>query len=400
MAADAHSSAGLTNVPQWQRSRSTLGSRAPSSSSHSSTSNSRPPTPSDSVQTYLHPQSWQRPVNPPPHTLFVNDLRRKSPTELEIPSSSSSSRSSLEETRPQPDDYQLFLERSRFRARTQTVTPATVRRALQPDSDRMRITFPGSTQRDSASSSDSRPSSSSDTASTYDEELGGIPARHPLRNRVDSKGSSLLFNDADSLLSSPTRSLRVRAHTHRSESPSSLSALSPPRSYSSLRVKPKKSHSNRGAMTLFKSLASPPSSDSSLKHEDIEFDWAEQRRQELERRVMIMEQSVKEARLTTEKPSQDEPDIQHSPKRNDTEYLETTSMRPGSWELTPEEQALRNDQKMEERKRFVFKDLVWVNRSYVSAHNREAVPYPLAYDHVNIQTFVINLYPSFQLEDN
>ena len=146
-------------------------------------------------------------------------------------------------------------------------------------------------------------------------------------------------------------------------------------------------------MTLFKSLASPPNPDCPLKHEDIEFDWAEQRRQELERRAILLDRKIKGTLLTTENPVRDEPEVQSLLENNDTDTKsqETTPIRPGSWELTIEEQVLGNDQKMEEERRFTIKDHIWVNRSCVSAHSRQAVPYPLAYDNVNIQTLVISL---------
>ncbi|KAF8510312.1 hypothetical protein JB92DRAFT_443680 [Gautieria morchelliformis] len=382
---DAHSTVTTPHIlRQSQRSRSTSGNRSCSSSSHSSTHPSRPATPSDTVYTHLHPQFRHRPTNSPYSPSIDESFRQKSHTEPQSHlSPPSSSRSSLEETHLQPDDYRHFLKR---RPRTQTVTPTSVRRALQSDSGRMQTPFPMSNQRDSASSSESRPScSSSDSASLFEEELGAIPARHTFRNRVDSKPCSHLFNDAERLLISPMRSLRARPHPYRSESSSSVSSgtFSPKRSSSSLRLKPKKSHSHRGAMTLFKSLASSPNPD---KHEDIEFDWAEQRRQELEKRAIIVEQIVKGARLAAESTARTEPEIQCSPEGDDVETPSRASMPPGSWELTPEEQALRSDQKREAEKRFIFKDHVWLNRSYVSAHSRNAVPYPFAYDNVNIQT--------------
>jgi hypothetical protein len=383
---DAHSTVTTPHILDQWCCRSASGNRSPSSSSRSSTNPSPPPTPSDTVYTHL-PQVRHSPTNPPYSLSNEESLRQKSPTEPQSHlSPPSSSRSSFGETYLQPDDYHLFLQHPRCRPRTQTVTPASVRRALQSDSDRMRIPFPGSNERDSASSSESRPScSSSDSASVYDEELGGIPARHTIRDRVDSKPLNLLFNDAEGFFTSPMRSLRVRSYAYRSESPSSVSSgtFSPPRSSSSLPLKPKKSHSHRGAMTLFKSLASAPNTE---KCEDIGFDWAEQRRQELERRAISVRQNVKEARLAAGCTARAEPELQCLSE--DAETQERASLRPGSWELTPEEleQALQSEQKREAEKRFIFKDHVWLNRSYVSAHSKNAVPYPFAYDNVNIQT--------------
>lgn len=368
MSAEAHSTIAL-HSRQWQRSRSTLSDRSPSLSLPSTNLSVL----SDS-SVYLHPQYLQRQTNST-HTLSTGDsLRPKSPLELDYQSTSSSSGSSLQECHPESDDYQL----SHYRARTQTVTPASVRRALQPDSDRMRIPFPGSNQRDSGSSTDSRPSwSSSDSASTYDDDLGGIPARHcALLNRVSTKACS----DGDA----STKCLRD--HSHTSGSPSSVSSFPSPRSSTSLRLKPKKSHSHRAAITLFKSMASCPAPEYSVKPPDIEFDWAEQRRRALERRAILLEKETKEARPVTDTSTQAEPEMQSSTQRGDDETQERTSLRPRSWELTPEELVLRHYQRKEEARRFIFKDQVWVNRSYVSAHSRDAVPYPLAYDAVNIQT--------------
>ncbi|KAF8589699.1 hypothetical protein K439DRAFT_1628472 [Ramaria rubella] len=363
MHSETHSKATLIHLRQWHRSRSKSNTRSsPSPSSRSSIDTSPPATPLD--LTHLLPLYSPTSIDSSQTLLVEEYWNRKLSSETDTDSNSPSSRSSLEETRSQPADH----DRSRPRQRTETVTPATVRRALQRDSDRMRVPFPGASQRDSGLSTETRSAHPDcDSVYAYNEELGGIPARHPLRNRVNSKGSSVLSSDSDSRLEPPMKSFSARAQTYRPDSSSSHSPSTLARTTASLRLKPKKPHSHRGAMTLFKALASSPNPDESYKTEDVEFDWAEQRRQELEKRSELVEESRRAA-------------------ETDGEGEETTSTRPKSWEPTSEELVLRRDQEEEEKRRFVFKRHVWVNQSYVSAHSKDTVPYPLAYDTVNVQT--------------
>lgn len=133
-------------------------------------------------------------------------------------------------------------------------------------------------------------------------------------------------------------------------------------------------HSQRGAMNLFKSLASSAPPTPPTEFENIEFDWGEQRRGELERRVKLLEQEYSEERRA----------VAHALSLNG-ETEETVPSRPGSWELTPEELTLRRHLEEEDARRFEIKNHIWINSSCVSAHPKDFVPYPLAYDKVDIQ---------------
>ena len=369
MSSDIHS----TTLRHWHRPHCEHSSLPPSRDP------SRPVTPLDPVFLDLRPSVFQRPQLPL-RTYSAEEYHSlKSVPNPQTYSVSKSSEDSLEGKTLYNDEHDEIRHPSRLR--TQTVTPATVLRARQHESDQMRLPFPGSSHRHSSSSNESPPSYSDSDPASASEELGGIPARHPFRNRVNPKYSRLLLGDGDARPSSPPKTQRIRVHTLFPESTFNQSSGSPLHT-SSLRLKPKKIPSHRGAMTLLKSFGtSHPEQLEEL--EAVEFDWAQQRHRDFEMRSMLLEQQYQQARIAT---GSDQVQVQVA--ADGGEVKENPEALPRSWQRTPEGRALQRERDEEDARRFTFKDCLFANQSYVTPHPKDVVPYPLAYDKVDLQTYV------------
>jgi hypothetical protein len=326
----------LNSLRQWPRPRSKSVARTSSRSSQSSAEYSRPVTPLDSIfvrqqrsnvsdtSHYLETEEYWEPAN----------LR-----ELGVHSS--------EETRRKPFYKQARSERSR----SETITPATIRRILQQDFERMRLPFPKPFGQASTSSDTSF--ECDNVLRTCDEEFGRK------KNRFNDDTNSI-SSDADDKTHISTKPFPL--HGSYSEPISHSASLI--RLTSSLRLRPK-----RGAITLLKSLKPSPTPDFPRRLEDIEFDWSDQLLTELSIRMRLLEEHLRTIDRASPAPGS----------------LPVT-VPSRSLDLTPEEVALAREKTKAEQRRFIFKELKWSHRSLVSAHSEDIVPYPFAYDKVNIQT--------------
>ncbi|KAF8528167.1 hypothetical protein BU17DRAFT_81399 [Hysterangium stoloniferum] len=343
----------LTSLRQWHRPPSRSSSRTPSRSSQSSAEYSRPVTP-------LDPASIRYQRSNASGTLRHFDTggywESVNPTELGV-RPPPPPRNSSEEIRAKPSYKQTRSERSR----SETITPATIRRILQQDFERMRIPLPKHFRRLSLSDT---PDEYEDALPSCGEEFGGHPVRHPLKNLINDDTSSVSSDTNNTFISSNLFPI----HGSYSE-PISHSASSPPSLTSSLRLRSKRTHSHRGAITLLKSLKSSPTPNFSQRLSNVTFDWSAQRLQELSIKARLLEEQMNDVNRASPVPDSD-----------------PGTMRPRSLDMTAEEVVLAREKAEAERRRFIFKELTWSHRSLVTAHPKDIVPYPFAYDKVNIQT--------------
>ncbi|KIJ25276.1 hypothetical protein M422DRAFT_38859 [Sphaerobolus stellatus SS14] len=282
---------------------------------------------------------------------------------------SRSARQSVSETsslssRAERDSYK-YLENSNSR----TITPDTIEHFLGPSHYSMGSYPPSRPPSRSQGTAVLRTRPSfirADTAPVYDSEFGGT-SRPPFRDHVNYVGQ------LPSTGSSDNSSLNATGMSHRSE-PSLTQPFvssSPPKSILSVKSKRKSSSASQRPFNLFKSSAppTPTSSDPSDWYSEVEFDFWGNDMKDLESRTILLRSAVNKEREDGKAPRGSMEN--HQPLKD--------------WQTTTSGRELDEEKKKHETKQFIYKELAFVNGSYVSTHASDAVPYTLSYNPVNLQ---------------